>query len=105
MEGHSMQFSPTSISETAILARILEPDKPTLPAAAARAILALDFSAADKERMRYLSERAREGTLTAVEQAAINNYERVGHLLNIMQSKARRSLKNNRGANGKAKSH
>jgi hypothetical protein len=70
--------------------------------AAARAILALDFNPADKERMRELSAKAREGTLTAEEQVAISNYERVGHLLGIMQSKARRSLKQ-RGANGKAK--
>jgi hypothetical protein len=89
-------------SEVAILGRVLEPGKPTLSLAAARAILALDFTPADKERMRDLSAKAREGTLTAEEHAAINNYERVGHLLGIMQSKARRSLKV-RGTNGKVR--
>ena len=44
----------------------------------------------------------REGTLTRREQTEINNYERAGHVLNILQSKARRSLKSRRGANGKS---
>ena len=53
--------------------------------------------------MHQLSAKAREGTLTPEEQAAANNYERVGHLLNILQSKARRSLKGAGGADGKGK--
>ena len=53
--------------------------------------------------MRELSAKAREGTRTLDEQAAITNYERVGHFLNILQSKARRSLKG--GDNGISKAH
>ena len=97
-----MQQSHANTSEAAILSRVVEPDKPTLSPRAARDILALDFSPADKDRMRQLSAKAREGTLTPDEQAAIDNYERVGHLLNILQSKARRSLKG-RGTNGKTR--
>jgi hypothetical protein len=100
-----MQLSHDNTSEVAILTRVLEPDKPSLSPQAARDILALDFGPADKDRMRQLSAKARDGTLTPDEQAAIDNYERVGHLLNIMQSKARRSLKARRGTNGKAKTH
>jgi hypothetical protein len=55
--------------------------------------------------MRELSAKAREGTLSAAEQMEINNYERVGHVLSLMKSKARRSLKNRGGSNGKAKPH
>jgi hypothetical protein len=88
-----MEMSEVHTSEVAILSRVLELDKPTLSAAAARALLTLDFTQADKDRMRQLSAKARKGTLTPDERAAINNYERVGHLLNILQSKARRSLK------------
>ncbi len=100
-----MPLSHANTSEAAILSRILEPDKPTLSAEAARAILALDFNAADKERLRQLSARARAGTLTPDEQVEIDNYERVGHRLNVLQSKARRSLKGNGRTNGKAKTH
>jgi hypothetical protein len=60
---------------------------------AARDVLGWDFDPADKERMRQLSAKARAGTLTAEEDAEAGRYELVGHLLNILQSKARRSLK------------
>ncbi len=51
--------------------------------------------------MRELSARARAGTLNAEEEAAADHYERVGHLLNILQSKARRSLEGGRDKGGK----
>ncbi len=99
-----MHTASTATSEAAILDRIVHPEQPTFSPDAARGILALDFDQTDKERMHVLSAKAREGTLTADEQAAVNNYERVGHFLNILQSKARRSLKNSNG-NGKGKAH
>jgi hypothetical protein len=74
-----------------------------MSSAAARALLALDFNRADKDRMRQLSAKAREGTLSPEEQVEINNYDRVGHILNLIQSKARCSLKAGRGSNGKAR--
>jgi hypothetical protein len=89
----------------AIFSRVLEPDQATLSAAAARALLALGFPPADQDRMRQLSAKAQQGTLTPAEQAEINNYERVGHILSLMKSKARRSLKGRGGTNGKAKTH
>jgi len=64
-----------------------------LPADAARAILAMDFQPAVRTRMRVLSEKARAGTLAADERAEIEYYERVGHFLDVLHSKARRSLK------------
>jgi hypothetical protein len=100
-----MPATHAGTSEVAIFGRLLEPEKPTLPAAAARAILALSFPEADQQRMRELSAKAREGTLTPDEQAEIDNYERVGHVLSLWKSKARRSLKARGGANGKAKAH
>jgi hypothetical protein len=98
-----MNIVDVDTSDVAILSPVIEPDKPTLSHEAARAILALDFTAADKRRLRALSAKAREGTLTPDEKLAIDNYERVGHVINIMQSKARRSLKTRRGTNGSSK--
>jgi hypothetical protein len=92
-------------SEVAIFSRILEPDQAILSAAAARAILALGFAQADKARMRQLSAKAQQGTLTRDEQSEIDNYERVGHMLSQMKLKARRSLKDRSGTNGKSKTH
>jgi hypothetical protein len=97
--------SHVNTSEVAILNRVIEPGKPTFSPESARDILALDFTQEDKERMHQLSVKAQEGTLTPDEETAITNYERIGHLINILQSKARRSLKLRRGANGKPKAH
>src|SRR3954447_26269061 len=80
-------------SEVAIFSRILEPEQATLNAAAASAILDLDFKPTDKERMRVLLTKSREGTLTADEEVEIDNYERVGHVLSLIKSKARCSLR------------
>ena len=91
-----MQTHPQSTSEAAIFGRILESDEATWDEAAARAIVGLDFKQTDKDRMRALSAKARDGTLTEVEQVQIHNYERVGHMLSLMKSKARRSLEDER---------
>ena len=42
--------------------------------------------------MHVLLEKARQGSLTADEQREMENYERVGHYLAILQSKARMAL-------------
>jgi hypothetical protein len=88
-----MPAAGVDTSEVSILNRILRPGAATFSPEAARDILALDFDDVDKARMRELSARARAGTLTAEEDAEAGKYELIGHLLNIMQSKARRSLK------------
>jgi len=87
-----MPATHAEISEVSILNRLFRPDAPTFAPETARDILALEFDQADKDRMRELSAKARAGTLTAEEDAEMDKYEIVGHLLNVMQSKARRSL-------------
>jgi len=83
----------TANSEAAILTRVIEPDKPNMPPEAARALLALDFTSMDRARMNELSAKARQGALTPDEGQELDNYIGVGHLLALMQSKARRSLR------------
>ena len=87
-----MQVAHAGTSEVAIFGRVLEPEEATLDVAAAKAILNLDFKQADKDWMRELLAKAKKGTLLAAEQVEIDNYERVGHMLSLMKSKARRSL-------------
>lgn len=79
--------------EAEILSRIIKPHKAGFSEEASRAILALAFDTEDLRRMNELSDKARAGTLTESEQGELDSYERVGHLLGIMQSKARLSLK------------
>jgi hypothetical protein len=100
-----MQVSHTDNNEVSILNRILRPKTPTFSPEAAEEILTLDFDQADKDRMRQLSAKARAGTLTADEDAEAGKYELVGHLLNIMQSKARRSLQEHRPHGKKPRMH
>lgn len=99
-----MQQTELPYHEAAILARLIGPQKPRLTPAAAAGILALAFSPADKERMNELSAKARAGTLTDDDQAEIDAYSRVGSLLGILKSKARRAVKR-RTTNGKSKTH
>jgi hypothetical protein len=80
-------------SEMAILRRVVDSDVPVLSADAARALLRLRFSAADKRRMNRLAARNRQGKLAPEEEVELSNYIRVGQTLGILQSKARRSLR------------
>jgi hypothetical protein len=92
MKGTPMRLTNTGASEVAMFGRILETGQADLHPEAARAILTLGFAPVDRERMRELSAKAQEGTLTPAEKVEIDNYERVGHMLSLMKSKARRAL-------------
>jgi hypothetical protein len=98
-----MQRTETPYYEAAILGRSVIRDEPSLSAAAAEAILALGFDQADKDRMHELAAKARAGPLTRQEQSEVEAYSRVGSLIGILQSRARRALKGRRGTNGKAR--
>ena len=85
--------------DVAIIAHIIEPERGDLSLAAARAMLKFDFVPSDHERMNVLIKTAQAGTLTDAEQREIDDYDRVGHLLAMMHSKARKVLKKH--ANGR----
>ena len=82
-----------AVTESDILARVIAPSEPTFDANVARAILALSFNAEDRSRMSELAQKANEGELSADEQHEIDVYERVGHFVSLIKSKARQSLK------------
>ena len=100
-----MHLSEVQTSEFAILSTVVKREKPFLSRATAKAILSIEFDDADKERMHQVSAKAQEGNLSRREQAELNNFERVGHLIGLLQSKARRSLKARHATNGKDKAH
>lgn len=79
-------------SEMEIFRRIVDSEQPILSPEAAQSILRLDFSGADRERMNELAARNREGRVSLAEEQELNNYIRLGQILGILQSKARRSL-------------
>jgi hypothetical protein len=85
-------------TEAEIWMRILHPDEEPSPSVA-RAILGLSFPKSDIGRMHELSAKARAGSLTAEEDAEMDNFERVGSILSTLKSKARQVLKRSkRGA-------
>jgi hypothetical protein len=94
-----MELLDADKTEDAIWHRLLAPEKPNMTSAAARSILAIDFPEADKKRMHDLAAKARAGTLSADEKIEIDVYGRVGSVLSILKSKARRTLRKN--SNGK----
>ncbi|MDB5306767.1 MAG: hypothetical protein JWO38_969 [Gemmataceae bacterium] len=79
-------------NEAVLLRRVLEPGKPFLTPAAAKAIVGLDFPDDDKARLKELAGKARAGGLSAAEQQEVEAYGRVGSLLSILRAKARKTL-------------
>ena len=76
-----------------ILVRTIRPNDGGLSSEAARAMLDFRLSKDDTVRVNDLAAKARAGDLTAEERAELDDYERITALLEIMQSKARLSLK------------
>ena len=79
-------------TEAAILSRVFEVNESVLTPSVARYVLSMRFSAEDEDRVDELSARARTGVLTEGEAEELDSYLRVGSLLAVMQSKARRRL-------------
>jgi hypothetical protein len=84
-----------ALYEQELLERLTVPNPGDLSEEAAALILRIEFAADDQERMRELLNKAQAGQLTRREQAEIDGYERVGHLLDLLHSIARRCLKRN----------
>ena len=87
------QTMTAEISGTAILSRVLEAHASSFTPEAARSILRLKFDEIDTNRINILAEKNRCGMLTEAEQQELQNYLLVGHLLDLLHSKARLALK------------
>jgi hypothetical protein len=95
------QATDTTNLEAAIWNRLIGSDPASLSPDTARFILDLEFPDDDKARLRQLAAKARQGSLTPEEEAAVETYSRVGSILGILKSKARLSLKRAAKSNGK----
>jgi hypothetical protein len=80
------------VRQSSILERIIEPSAGGFSSELAKYILGLDFSPEEQARCQALSAKAQAGTLTAEEQADLDELLGVNSLLMILQSKARISL-------------
>ena len=88
-----MKKQSRGTSQVEILARALKAEEGSLSAEAARSILRLHLDQSDRERAHELVVKNQEGQLSEEELAELDNYRRVGHLLDLLASKARLSLK------------
>ena len=79
--------------DAAFFGRVLLSLDPESVAEVARSIDEITFSKEDQERMQRLADKASAGTLTPEEEQEIDSYERVGHYLGILKSKARLTAK------------
>ena len=89
-----MEATHYTSCESAILTRVIAPSDRTLPESAARAFLDLEFPASDIARMNELAVKNSQGLATPAEVAELEDYSRIGGLVNLLQAKARRSLAN-----------
>ncbi len=86
-------------SAAAIFARLWEGEG-GLTVPVARHVLKLGFSEADKARMHALAQRNRGGELAEEEREELDNFVKVGDLLAVLQSRARKFLKQAQHRNG-----
>ena len=80
-------------SDTAVLSRALDASNGNLSPDAARSILDIELTAADKTRASELSALAANGTLSAEQEAELESLRHAGRVLELLKSKARLALK------------
>ena len=85
-------------TETSILGRVLASEGEPLCAEAAEFLLGVNFPDRDRKRMDELAEKAREGTLAPEERREAEEYQLVGDVIAILQSKARMALQSSSNA-------
>ena len=88
-----MQIIHTAKTEGAIWGRLIQPRNGSFGQAAARGILAINFSDNDKARMHELAQKNGEGTLSPADREELETYIKVADVLALLHAKARRSLK------------
>ena len=88
-----INLTSVSTNQAAILGRTIIPDDREISEDMARFLVGLQLTEQDNKRMNELAAKAREGNLTPDEEGEIEDYRRVGHLLEAIKSKARMKLR------------
>lgn len=82
-----------SSADAAILTRLIRPEQDDLSNEAAEALLRLHFDSKDLDRIHELVTKNQDDALTPAERSELESYLRISAFLDLMQAKARRSLK------------
>lgn len=80
-------------TETTILQRVLVPTNATWNRSMAEAVLTFRLPEGERARMEALADKAQAGNLTPDERQEAEAYDKIGVLIELMQSKARLALK------------
>jgi hypothetical protein len=80
--------------EADILRRVVDPQRAGWTRETTEAILALALPKRDATRASTLARKACAGSLSAAEARELEDYKHIGRFLELMQSRARLSLKN-----------
>jgi hypothetical protein len=83
----------STITEADILKDIIVPDHGDLARDVAKSLLQWRFTDRATARMGDLADRNNKGTISDTEREELDKYLRVGSLINLVQAKARLSLK------------
>lgn len=81
-------MSITLSKEADVLSRL----EVSLTPESARGLLKIDFSRQDQERMVELLEKGNRGTRSPAEEQEARDFERLGHVISMLKSVARRTL-------------
>lgn len=79
-------------TQTTILDRALGSTSPGMTPDAARFLLSIHLDPSDEQRANELAEKARIGSLTDEEQSEIDEYRRVGRVMEMLKLRARAAL-------------
>jgi hypothetical protein len=82
-----------TLSATDILTDFVEPGRPGLSPEVAQELLSLRFNDEATTRIRDLLQKNDAETITPAEKGRLENYLRVGELLDLLQAKARHTLR------------
>lgn len=85
-------------TDNLILTRLVTPAGDDLTRGAAEGLRSLHFKPHDVDRMNELAELAQSRPLSAEEQSEMESYNRIGHFLALLHSKARIALKRSEAA-------
>jgi hypothetical protein len=89
----------TVIAEADILDQIVTSEEPGLRPEVARSILDLRFNSDGESRIKALLKKKNAGKITEGESAELDKYLRVGQFIDLLQAKARLSLRSGRSTN------
>jgi hypothetical protein len=91
-------MATSTITEAAILEKVVAPENGDMNPDAARAVLGFKFDSATTRQIRQLLQKNNRGTITTDERLTLEKFLRVGKFIDVLQAKARLSLKHAQAA-------